>query len=112
LALKFRLAAGSQAVDNGKDLSAVFNYDIEGNPREPGKWDIGAFEYGMPVHIHYPASSAQRPNPRSALPNPWIPQPGYKIINMAGNPMSGKDVPAGVYLVRKTDGQEWARVTV
>ncbi|WP_343692552.1 PKD domain-containing protein [Chitinophaga sp.] len=42
----FHLAAGSPAIDQGKDLSAYFKTDIDGNARPQGSaFDVGADEY-------------------------------------------------------------------
>ncbi|WPV65127.1 PKD domain-containing protein [Chitinophaga sp. LS1] len=42
----FHLAAGSPAIDQGKDLSAYFKIDIDGNARPQGSaYDVGADEY-------------------------------------------------------------------
>ena len=42
----FSLLSNSPAIDNGVDLSEEgFNSDFDGNLRESGAWDIGAYEY-------------------------------------------------------------------
>ena len=53
----FSLLADSPAIDNGVDLSEEgFNTDFDGNLRESGAWDIGAYEY-IPLETCTPHSA-------------------------------------------------------
>ncbi len=43
----FHLQPGSPAIDGALDLSGkIAAFDFDGNARQPGAWDFGAFEFG------------------------------------------------------------------
>jgi hypothetical protein len=53
-ASNFTLLSGSPAIDKGKDLSGIFNYDFNGRLRPQdgdnngsSEWDMGAYEYNL-----------------------------------------------------------------